>query len=129
MLKDYVSGSTEARALEEVRISRAPIYASIGARHPFRILKRQFGYLKTRHRGLAKNTGPTRFERSRISRAGSRSISQLSPLFANLVILMAPTRPLLSLQLRGGRWRNPKLRLLQHDARLRVRQRRRPQRP
>ena len=24
--------------------------------HPFRILKRQFGYLKTRYRGLAKNT-------------------------------------------------------------------------
>jgi IS5 family transposase len=24
--------------------------------HPFRIVKRQFGYLKTRYRGLAKNT-------------------------------------------------------------------------
>jgi IS5 family transposase len=24
--------------------------------HPFRILKRQFGYTKTRYRGLAKNT-------------------------------------------------------------------------
>jgi len=24
--------------------------------HPFRVIKRQFGYLKTRFRGLAKNT-------------------------------------------------------------------------
>ena len=23
--------------------------------HPFRVIKRQFGHLKTRHRGLAKN--------------------------------------------------------------------------
>ena len=25
------------------------------AEHPFRVLKRQFGYIKTRYRGLAKN--------------------------------------------------------------------------
>ncbi len=24
--------------------------------HPFRVIKRQFGYVKTRYRGLAKNT-------------------------------------------------------------------------
>lgn len=26
-------------------------------KHPFRVLKRQFGYTKVRYRGLAKNTG------------------------------------------------------------------------
>ena len=37
------------------RINR--IIAMVRARveHPFRVLKRQFGYLKTRYRGLAKN--------------------------------------------------------------------------
>ncbi len=33
------------------------IIANVRARveHPFRVLKRQFGYIKTRYRGLAKN--------------------------------------------------------------------------
>ena len=33
------------------------IIAMVRARveHPFRVIKRQFGYLKTRYRGLAKN--------------------------------------------------------------------------
>lgn len=32
--------------------------AQVGAKveHPFRVIKRQFGYVKTRFRGLAKNT-------------------------------------------------------------------------
>ena len=35
------------------------LIAKVRARveHPFRVLKRQFGYVKTRYRGLAKNTG------------------------------------------------------------------------
>ncbi|MEQ7330171.1 transposase, partial [Xanthomonas campestris pv. campestris] len=34
-------------------------YGSVGAgqvEHPFRVIKRQFGYTKVRYRGLAKNT-------------------------------------------------------------------------
>ena len=40
---------------EDEKINR--IIAMVRARveHPFRILKRQFGYVKTRYRGLAKN--------------------------------------------------------------------------
>jgi hypothetical protein len=40
---------------EDEKINR--IIAKVRARveHPFRILKRQFGYVKTRYRGLAKN--------------------------------------------------------------------------
>jgi IS5 family transposase len=40
---------------EDEKINR--IIAMVRARveHPFRILKRQFGYVKTRYRGMAKN--------------------------------------------------------------------------
>jgi IS5 family transposase len=40
---------------EDEKINR--IIAMVRARveHPFRVLKRQFGYMKTRYRGLAKN--------------------------------------------------------------------------
>ena len=38
-------------ALETVK---ARIRAKV--EHPFRVIKRQFGYLKTRYRGLSKNT-------------------------------------------------------------------------
>ena len=40
---------------EDAKINR--IIAMVRARveHPFRVLKRQFGYVKTRYRGLAKN--------------------------------------------------------------------------
>ena len=36
----------------------AKVQAGIRARvdHPFRVLKRQFGYVKVRYRGLSKNT-------------------------------------------------------------------------
>lgn len=30
--------------------------ASVRAKHPFRVVKQQFGYAKVRYRGLAKNT-------------------------------------------------------------------------
>ena len=38
---------------ERIERLKAGIRAKV--EHPFRILKRQFGYLKTRYRGLAKN--------------------------------------------------------------------------
>ncbi len=42
------------RILERLEYAKARIRAKV--EHPFRIVKRQFGYLKTRYRGLAKNT-------------------------------------------------------------------------
>jgi IS5 family transposase len=39
---------------DEIERLKAGIRAKV--EHPFRILKRQFGYVKTRYRGLAKNT-------------------------------------------------------------------------
>jgi IS5 family transposase len=42
------------RMIEKAEHAKASIRAKV--EHPFRIVKRQFGYLKTRYRGLAKNT-------------------------------------------------------------------------
>ncbi len=42
------------QTLEKIEHAQAHIRAKV--EHPFRIVKRQFGYLKTRYRGLAKNT-------------------------------------------------------------------------
>ena len=32
------------------------VHGAVTVEHPFRVIKRQFGYVKTRFRGLAKNT-------------------------------------------------------------------------
>ncbi len=39
------------------RVDAATVIAMVRAKaeHPFRVLKRQFGHVKTRYRGLAKN--------------------------------------------------------------------------
>ena len=37
---------------------RAKAQVQAQAEHPFRVVKRQFGYVKVRFRGLAKNTVP-----------------------------------------------------------------------
>ncbi len=42
------------RMIEKAEHAKASIRAKV--EHPFRIVKRQFGYMKTRYRGLAKNT-------------------------------------------------------------------------
>ncbi len=42
------------RMIEKAEHAKASIRAKV--EHPFRIVKRQFGYMKTRFRGLAKNT-------------------------------------------------------------------------
>ena len=42
------------RMLEKAEHAKASIRAKV--EHPFRIVKRQFGYVKTRYRGLSKNT-------------------------------------------------------------------------
>ncbi|AZE50348.1 Mobile element protein [Pseudomonas chlororaphis] len=38
------------------RIEKVKAQARAKVEHPFRVIKRQFGYVKTRFRGLAKNT-------------------------------------------------------------------------
>ena len=42
------------RLLEKIEHAKASVRAKV--EHPFRIVKRQFGFLKTRYRGLKKNT-------------------------------------------------------------------------
>ena len=42
------------RAIESVERRKASIRARV--EHPFRVIKRQFGLMKVRFRGLAKNT-------------------------------------------------------------------------
>jgi transposase, IS5 family len=42
------------RAVEEVETLKARIRARV--EHPFRVIKRQFGFVKVRFKGLAKNT-------------------------------------------------------------------------
>lgn len=40
--------------LEQLENTKASIRAKV--EHPFRVIKRQFGYVKVKYRGLAKNT-------------------------------------------------------------------------
>ena len=42
-------------ATRYVEYLKAAVRAKV--EHPFRVIKRQFGYTKVRYRGLAKNTG------------------------------------------------------------------------
>ena len=42
------------RARRKIEKAKAQVRAKV--EHPFRVIKRQFGYVKTRFRGLAKNT-------------------------------------------------------------------------
>ncbi len=44
----------EKRAIEKAEKRKASIRARV--EHPFRVVKRQFGYVKVRFKGLAKNT-------------------------------------------------------------------------
>ncbi|WP_370307270.1 IS5 family transposase [Sinimarinibacterium flocculans] len=45
----------QKRAIEQIEYRKASIRAKV--EHPFRVIKRQFGYMKVRFKGLAKNTG------------------------------------------------------------------------
>lgn len=53
LVKKIANATTRAKAEREER-RKAQIRARV--EHPFRVLKRQFGYTKTRFKGLAKNT-------------------------------------------------------------------------
>jgi IS5 family transposase len=57
-----MSGGVGRKALEggrrkprEARASRRIVMVRAGVEHSFRVIKRQFGQVKTRYRGLAKN--------------------------------------------------------------------------
>jgi len=54
---EALSDSPRGGALHPVDEDINRVIARVRARveHPFRVIKRQFGYLKTRYRGLAKN--------------------------------------------------------------------------
>jgi IS5 family transposase len=52
-LKAMPEGKTKRR-LQAIETAKASIRARV--EHPFRVIKRQFGYAKVRFRGLAKNT-------------------------------------------------------------------------
>ncbi|PIN57572.1 transposase, partial [Pseudomonas syringae] len=43
-----------ARVYRKIEFTKAQLRAKV--EHPFRVIKRQFGYTKVRFRGLAKNT-------------------------------------------------------------------------
>ncbi|WP_312300472.1 transposase, partial [Stutzerimonas nitrititolerans] len=52
--QDGVYGALTYKAKRKIEKAKAQVRAKV--EHPFRVIKRQFGYVKTRFRGLAKNT-------------------------------------------------------------------------
>ena len=52
--KKLGKGSALYKAKRNIEKAKAQARAKV--EHPFRVIKRQFGYMKTRFRGLAKNT-------------------------------------------------------------------------
>lgn len=59
MLSVETSAARSARERKQVErweSCKASLRAKV--EHPFRVIKRQFGYTKVRYRGLAKNTAP-----------------------------------------------------------------------
>lgn len=54
MYKKLSKRSALYKAKRKIEKSKAQVRAKV--EHPFRVIKRQFGYVKTRFRGLAKNT-------------------------------------------------------------------------
>ncbi|POB00591.1 hypothetical protein C2134_00545 [Chromobacterium sinusclupearum] len=52
--RKVLTDSADDRQIQLVETVKAKIRAKV--EHPFRVIKQQFGYLKTRYRGLKKNT-------------------------------------------------------------------------
>ncbi|POC98142.1 hypothetical protein BKM16_27295 [Pseudomonas amygdali pv. morsprunorum] len=52
--KKHGEKSLIARAYSKIEFTKAQLRAKV--EHPFRVIKRQFGYTKVRFRGLAKNS-------------------------------------------------------------------------
>ena len=73
-LKAMPSGELKD-AMRYVEYLKAAVRAKV--EHPFRVIKRQFGYTKVRYRGLAKNTGQvlTLFALSNMSMARRRLLA------------------------------------------------------
>src|SRR5665213_1850320 len=53
-LPEAMKDGREKRALERIEKRKASVRAKV--EHPFRVIKRQFGLMKVRFRGLVKNT-------------------------------------------------------------------------
>jgi IS5 family transposase len=53
-----LGASKHARILDKIERIKAQVRAK--GEHAFRVVKRQFGYVKVRYRGLAKNTAQLR---------------------------------------------------------------------
>ena len=74
------------RAIEELETLKSRIRARV--EHPFRVIKRQFGYVKVRYQGLAKNHAQvvTLFALSNLWMARKRLLAMtgsLRPQFGN----------------------------------------------
>lgn len=52
--KELDKDSTHGKLVDEIERIKVQIRAKV--EHPFRLIKRQFGHVKVRYRGLAKNT-------------------------------------------------------------------------
>jgi len=67
------------RALETLERLKSQVRARV--EHPFRVIKRQFGYVKVRYKGLAKNTAQviTLFALSNLWMARRRLIATAPP--------------------------------------------------
>jgi IS5 family transposase len=65
--------------MEKIEHAKASIRAKV--EHPFRVIKRQFGFLKTRYRGLVKNTAQivTLFALANLFQARHRLLAQTGP--------------------------------------------------
>jgi IS5 family transposase len=64
--------------MEKIEHAKASIRAKV--EHPFRVIKRQFGFLKTRYRGLVKNTAQivTLFALANLFQARHRLLAQMA---------------------------------------------------
>ena len=69
-------GTPLGELLEKIEHAKASIRARV--EHPFRVIKRQFGFLKTRYRGLVKNTAQivTLFALANLFQARHRLLAQ-----------------------------------------------------
>jgi IS5 family transposase len=65
--KKYEKRSAVYKAIRKIEKAKAQVRAKV--EHPFRVIKRQFGYAKIRFRGFAKNTAQMLFDLSNLWRA------------------------------------------------------------
>ena len=84
---------------EEINRIIAMVRAKV--EHPFRVIKRQFGHVKTRYRGLAKN----RAHLFTLFALGNLFLVRRRLLARGRVCLKSPSTPLRRLKPRQNRWK------------------------